>query len=208
MFLMLQSPGPPALPRAGAGKGASAAGTLLTAGGKAARGGQGAAKEATAEAKRKCEGTLGDWFENFHLQAAVPAATAPRGNETCSLDCNKVMPGRGIGGPGWACRGAVLHVCAALWCTDMHTICCTVRSSRFNRRPPHAHPHCCCSPGRRLQRAHWAVHLPRGLARLQLPAPHEAPLHPSVQAVRFRGAPAGARPAGRGGQGKHLGVCF
>ena len=113
----MQSARPHALPRAGAGKGASAAGTALEAGGKAAGSGKGAAEKATAEAKRKCEGTLGDWCEPFHLQAAVPAAMAPRGNETCSLDCNTVIPGRGIGGPCWR-LGAVLH--GVLCCAVVH----------------------------------------------------------------------------------------
>ncbi|KAI3427182.1 hypothetical protein D9Q98_007119 [Chlorella vulgaris] len=44
----------------------------------------------TAHINRLCEGTLGSWCTDFHTQALSPAAPAPRGNHTCSLDCNKV----------------------------------------------------------------------------------------------------------------------
>ena len=40
--------------------------------------------------ERRCQGTLGAWCEAYHTQAEIPATTAPRGNQTCSLDCNKV----------------------------------------------------------------------------------------------------------------------
>jgi hypothetical protein len=39
--------------------------------------------------KQRCQGTLGTWCTDFWTQAEVPAVTAPRGNHTCSMDCNK-----------------------------------------------------------------------------------------------------------------------
>lgn len=58
-----------------------------------------AAKRPLTDAiKRRCEGTLGTWCIDFHTQAEVPAVTAPRGNRTCSMDCNQVGAGGGGGG--------------------------------------------------------------------------------------------------------------
>lgn len=45
---------------------------------------------ATAEMRRRCEGTLGNWCLDFETQVEVPARSAPRGTRSCSLDCNKV----------------------------------------------------------------------------------------------------------------------
>lgn len=44
----------------------------------------------TSEMIRRCQGTLGSWCIEYHTQLEAPAVAAPRGNKTCSLDCNKV----------------------------------------------------------------------------------------------------------------------
>lgn len=49
-------------------------------------------REATADAGKRCVGTVGDWCQGYLLQEEVPASTAPRGNKTCSMDCNKASP--------------------------------------------------------------------------------------------------------------------
>ncbi|KAL4447245.1 hypothetical protein ABPG77_007278 [Micractinium sp. CCAP 211/92] len=46
-------------------------------------------KPVTAAIRRRCQGTKGTWCIDYHTQPEVPARTAPRGNKTCSLDCNK-----------------------------------------------------------------------------------------------------------------------
>jgi hypothetical protein len=45
-----------------------------------------------AEVSDRCVGTVGDWCQGYLLQEEVPAVTAPRGNKTCSMDCNKASP--------------------------------------------------------------------------------------------------------------------
>lgn len=47
----------------------------------------------TPEIDRRCAGTLGTWCVEYHTQAGVPARTAPRGNKTCSLNCNQAGGG-------------------------------------------------------------------------------------------------------------------
>ena len=47
------------------------------------------ALQATEAMKQSCQGTLGTWCIEFVAQAEVPAVTAPRGSQKCSLDCNK-----------------------------------------------------------------------------------------------------------------------
>ncbi|KAL4425256.1 hypothetical protein ABPG75_009272 [Micractinium tetrahymenae] len=47
-------------------------------------------KPVTDEIRRRCQGTKGTWCIDYHTQPEVPARAAPRGNKTCSMDCNKV----------------------------------------------------------------------------------------------------------------------
>ncbi|KAL4426069.1 hypothetical protein ABPG77_007865 [Micractinium sp. CCAP 211/92] len=47
-------------------------------------------KPVTPEIERRCAGTLGTWCVEYHTQAEVPARAPPRGNKTCSLNCNQV----------------------------------------------------------------------------------------------------------------------
>ena len=42
-----------------------------------------------AAVERRCRGTLGSWCFDYLTQAEVPARTAPRGQKTCSMECNK-----------------------------------------------------------------------------------------------------------------------
>lgn len=62
--------------------------------------------------RARCAGTLGSWCTGYYTQPELPAVTAPRGNKTCSLDCNKV----GRGGP---------------W----DSFCCLRKSWRGGKRP-------------------------------------------------------------------------
>ena len=57
---------------------------------------QQAKPELTEAIKRRCEGTLGTWCVDYHTQLPAPAVPAPRGNKTCSLNCNKVCEQRGV----------------------------------------------------------------------------------------------------------------
>ena len=56
---------------------------------KSERGVEKPALQATEAMKQSCQGTLGTWCIEFVAQAEVPAVTAPRGSQKCSLDCNK-----------------------------------------------------------------------------------------------------------------------
>ena len=108
-----------------------------------------------ADIKRRCEGTLGSWCSDFHGQAEVPAVTAPRGDLDCSLDCNKVMPSRGMEGLSGLVGGAVLHVYTMLWCCcalSLHLSWCQLSSSSG---PPA--PALSASPRRFLRRSASAM---------------------------------------------------
>ncbi len=197
--------------------------------------------------KRRCEGTLGTWCIDFHTQAEVPAVTAPRGNRTCSLNCNQARAvafrllglGRSIVGcmaaaPSlrrplpWrriACRTCSLNCNQArvlLLAGPGITCCCALLRWQLLAQPVCHHLAVCppsavasaplCAPqvgtcsaltslctafhptpaasafllpfsyspvpsaGRHVQRPDRPVHLPRGLAGLQLPHAHAAPL--------------------------------
>ncbi|KAI3425325.1 hypothetical protein D9Q98_009089 [Chlorella vulgaris] len=73
--------------------------------------------------KQRCQGTLGTWCTDFWTQAEVPAVTAPRGNHTCSMDCNKVgtcsaLTGRCTCPAGWRgfnCVQPMKRHCANRW---------------------------------------------------------------------------------------------
>ncbi len=43
----------------------------------------------TPEIERRCAGTLGTWCVDYYTQGGMWATPPPRGNKTCSLDCNK-----------------------------------------------------------------------------------------------------------------------
>lgn len=47
-------------------------------------------KPVTDAIKARCAGTVGTWCIDYFTQIEVPAKTAPRGNKTCSMDCNQV----------------------------------------------------------------------------------------------------------------------
>jgi hypothetical protein len=146
----------------------------------------------TPQITRMCEGTVGDWCTGYHLQTPVPAVTAPRGNQSCSLDCNQARRGgaapaepaeQPVGVCG-ACRALCKWNPAHGWTTT------------FN---PDALP-----AGRRVLRAHRPLHLPRGVERLELPAPHEAVLHPQVPLPWVRGTAGAAALGSRDGAGLHV----
>jgi hypothetical protein len=95
-----------------------------------------------SDIKRRCEGTRGSWCVDFHTQEEVPAVTAPRGNKTCSLDCNLVRPQAAVGHRRSCCHGILLPAVGARW------------------QPGGDPPSCRCAAGRYLQRAHWLLHVP------------------------------------------------
>ncbi|KAL4437781.1 hypothetical protein ABPG77_005693 [Micractinium sp. CCAP 211/92] len=74
-------------------------------------------------ARKHCQGTLGSWCTGFHLQAPVPAVPPPRGNLTCSLDCNQVGTCSALTGlctcpAGWTgfnCLQPLKRHCASGW---------------------------------------------------------------------------------------------
>ncbi|KAL4443960.1 hypothetical protein ABPG75_011697 [Micractinium tetrahymenae] len=74
-------------------------------------------------ARRHCQGTLGTWCTGFRLQVPVPAMPPPRGNLTCSLDCNQVGTCSALTGlctcpAGWTGFNCLLPMkrhCASTW---------------------------------------------------------------------------------------------
>jgi hypothetical protein len=133
---------------------------------------QQAQPELTEAIKRRCEGTLGTWRVDYHTQLPGPAETAPRGIKTCSLNCNKVCEQRAAWFPCPASMRCMRSSCA---------LCSTRRPLSLTSAPTLS---TAAAAGRHLQRPQRPVHLPRGLAGVQLPAPHESVLRAVPPAVR------------------------
>ncbi|EFN56537.1 hypothetical protein CHLNCDRAFT_51514 [Chlorella variabilis] len=147
--------------RGGRNGGAAATGTLRPAPRKL---------KLTADIKRRCDGTLGTWCADFHTQAPVPAVTAPRGNQTCSLDCNKA------GWMGFNC----LHPMKR-YCTHKHRqfgfevsrvepdLAAGMQAQTFWDFPT---SHCAGTCDEDIAACYCPSHTPYG----RLPAPEDAPL--------------------------------
>lgn len=87
----------------GGGKGGGGSGSKKT---RAANTAAAQPNPVTDEITKRCAGTLGTWCVDYWTQAEVPAVTAPRGNKTCSLNCNQVgtcsaLTGRCTCSAGW-----------------------------------------------------------------------------------------------------------
>lgn len=128
-------------------------------------------------ARRHCQGTLGSWCTGFHLQAPVPAVPPPRGNLTCSLDCNQVGLLHAqdllmdctseLQIACWRCTAQRIHVAGVhprLRHVARTSAACPRAQCPHTQHPAPSGP--APNAGGHLQRPHRAVHLPCRLDRL------------------------------------------
>lgn len=86
--------------------------------------------------RQRCKGTLGSWCEKFLTQEPVPAVAAPRGNETCNLDCN-----------GVSAQGRPLALLPINLFDTRCIISCTAEAAWCLTAPPDPHPLPCLQVG-------------------------------------------------------------
>ncbi|KAL4427668.1 hypothetical protein ABPG75_001757 [Micractinium tetrahymenae] len=133
--------------------------------------------------RQRCAGTLGTWCIDYHTQQEVPARTAPRGNKTCSLDCNQVGVCDALTG---------LCTCPAGW-TGFHCLHpmkrrCTHKWRRLGFERPHMPANLSAGIGlvdiTQLTRSHCAGECDEDIAACfcpsntthgRIPAPEDAP---------------------------------
>ncbi|KAL4452533.1 hypothetical protein ABPG75_008195 [Micractinium tetrahymenae] len=70
--------------RTGSGKAGSSSGDVKQVGEQQLR------QPVAPEIEQRCQLAVGSWCTEYYMQAEVPGRMAPRGNKTCSLNCNQV----------------------------------------------------------------------------------------------------------------------